>query len=161
MTASVTPFGGCSLVRGFSDVAQYVAQMAGEGRKRLQQSYSLGLALTPVFEELIAVWEECKEADWDGHGAMPVTKDAWQRAYCFLRAIPLGIQAPTVGAEPDGQVTLEWHRSPRRTLSVSVNAEGDLHYAALLGPNRAYGTEAFFGDIPANILDLIRRVYTG
>lgn len=161
MTTPATAFAGCSPARGFSDEAKYLARSTDAGRKRLQQSYALGLARTSVFDELVAVWEECREADWDGHGAMPVTQDSWQRAYCLLRAIPPGIHAPTVGAEPDGQVTLEWHRSPRRTLSLSVSPEGDLHYAALLGPNRAYGTEAFFGDVPPTILNLIRRVYSG
>jgi hypothetical protein len=42
---------------------------------------------------------------------------------------------------------------------VSITPEGDLHYAALIGPNKAYGTEVFFGEVPAGILDLIRRVY--
>jgi len=43
---------------------------------------------------------------------------------------------------------------------VSVSPEGDLHYAALLGPNKAYGTELFFGEVPKAILDLIARVMT-
>jgi|SRR5680860_688298 len=161
MTLPAPEFDGCLRVRGFSDAARYIAQTASEGRKRLQQSVSLGVDQTRVLDELVAVWEECREADWDGHGALPVTQAAWQRAYCFLRAIPLGVQAPTVGAEPDGHITLEWYRSPRRTLSLSVSPEGDLHYAALLGPNRAYGTEAFFGDVPSTILNLIRRAYSG
>jgi hypothetical protein len=54
---------------------------------------------------------------------------------------------------------MEWYRSPRRTLSVSVAPGDDLHYAALFGPSRVYGTEAFFGEIPEGILNLIRRVY--
>jgi hypothetical protein len=52
----------------------------------------------------------------------------------------------------------EWHRSRRRTLSVSVSPEGELHDAALIGPNRAFGTETFFDEVPVTIVDLIRRV---
>jgi hypothetical protein len=56
-------------------------------------------------------------------------------------------------------LTLEWHSSPRRTLSVSITPEGDLHYAALLGPRKkAYGTEPFFDEVPKAILDLIGQV---
>ena len=65
--------------------------------------------------------------------------------------------APSVGAEPDGQITFEWYQSQRRILSVSVSQEGDLHYAALLGYSRRYGTEPFFGEIPADILKLVHR----
>ena len=34
----------------------------------------------------------------------------------------------------------EWYKGPRRTLSISLTAVGDLHYAALLGPNKQCGT---------------------
>jgi hypothetical protein len=64
-----------------------------------------------------------------------------------------------VGAEPDGHITLEWYHSPRQVLSVSVSADSELNYAALLpGPRRASGKEQFVGDIPATILALIRDV---
>jgi hypothetical protein len=43
-------------------------------------------------------------------------------------------------------------------LSVSVSPDGELHYAALLGLSKAYGTEPFFGEAPRPILDLIFRV---
>jgi hypothetical protein len=147
-----------STTGGLSKTARYVAQSASEGRRRLRESYMLGLG-SAVFEELATVAEDCRNADWDGYDALPVTQDTLRNAFCFLEALPLGTRAPSVGAEPDGHLTLEWYRSPRRTLSVSVSPEGDLHYAALFGPNRVYGTEAFFGDVPEAILDLIRRVY--
>ncbi|MBI1902176.1 MAG: hypothetical protein HYS13_13835 [Planctomycetia bacterium] len=84
-----------------------------------------------------------------------------RNAYVFLtEALPLGFPAPSIGAEPDGDLTLEWHCSPRRTLSVSVSPEGDLDYAGLFGPNRTYGTEVFYGEVPETILRLIRRVYS-
>jgi hypothetical protein len=83
-----------------------------------------------------------------------------RNTYQLLESLPLGFPAPSIGAEPDGQLTLEWHRSPRRTLSVSVDGDGNLHYAALLGPNRAYGTEAFFGEFPDAIRQLVWKVYS-
>ncbi|MFH0937823.1 MAG: hypothetical protein V1899_00835 [Planctomycetota bacterium] len=68
------------------------------------------------------------------------------------------VPMPSVGAEPDGHVTLEWHHSSRRTLSVSVSPDGELHYAALFGASKVYGTEPFFGNVPKSILDLISQV---
>lgn len=38
-----------------------------------------------------------------------------------------------------------------------VSPEGDLHYAALLGSSKVYGTEPFFGETPSRILELIRQ----
>ena len=106
----------------------------------------------------LKVLEECRVPNWDAQGAAPVTEDAYRVACRFLESLPLGIRAPSIGAEPDGHLTLEWHRSPRRTLSVSASPEGDLHYAALLGSSKAYGTEPFLGYPPKPILDLIHRV---
>lgn len=142
---------------GFSDAARFVQFATQAKRRHLQESRSLGSAGT-LNEELGAVWQKCREPGWDGFNALPVETDALRNAYLLLESLPLGIPKPSIGAEPDGCLTLEWHRSARRTLSVSVTPDGNLHYAALLGPNRTYGTEAFFGEIPDPILELIQRV---
>jgi len=109
-------------------------------------------------DELYQVFEECCQANWDGHGAAPASVRAVQLAYEFLEALPLGTSAPSIGAEPDGHITLDWYHSPRQTVSISVSPEGELHYAALMGASKAYGTEPFFGEVPKEIMDLIRRV---
>lgn len=96
--------------------------------------------------------------NWDGHGAAPVSKEALHRTVRFLMALPLGSLAPSVGAEPDGYLTLEWHRSPRRVLSVSIGPDDDVHYAALIGASKANGTEPFHGDVSRSIVQLIHRV---
>ena len=158
MAASTILTLGTVTTQGASDAAQFVAAVTERGRRHLQDSYSFGLGGRGVFNELYSVTSKCLVGNWDGYGAAPVTADVYVLACQFLRALPLGIAAPSVGAEPDGHLTLEWYRSPRRLLSVSLSPEGDLHYAALLGPSKAYGTEAFFGDVPRTILDLIHRV---
>ena len=114
--------------------------------------------MTAATEDVSRIAQECSMTNWDGYGAAPIAGDTHWQACLFLDTLPLGTPAPSVGAEPDGHLTLEWYRSPRHTLSVSVSPEGDLHYAALLGPAKAYGTEPFLGDIPQSILDLIHRV---
>jgi hypothetical protein len=159
MTASALISFNALSAHGASTEAQFVAERANEARRHLYESNALGLQKREVFEELCAVTEECRTRNWDGYGADPVLDDAYQLAYRFLEALPPGTPAPSVGAEPDGHLTLEWYRSPHHTLSVSVSPEGDLHYAALVGPNKAYGTEAFFWDVPKAILDLIHRLH--
>jgi hypothetical protein len=146
---------------GASDTAYFIAFIAEQvqkGRSHLQSSHSLGLGAKSVLEDLIKVAEECRSANWDGYGAAPITNETFWQAYHFLSALPFGFPTPSVGAEPDGHLTFEWHRSSRRTLSISVSPEGELHYAALLGSSKAYGTEPFSGMVPKLILDLIHRV---
>ena len=142
---------------GTSEEASFVAIQINKGRQRLQEPYSLN-RLKDVLDQLDEVADECGSPNWDGYQAAPVTLDAFKQTYLFLEALPSGMSLPTVGAEPDGHVTLEWYHSPQRTLSVSVSPEGELHYAALIGPNKAYGTEVFFGEVPQSILQLIGRV---
>jgi len=142
---------------GFSDAAQFVEDSARRGRQHLNESSAFGID-SAVRDELATVWEDCRTPNWDGFGALPVSQETLRHAYVLLETLPLGFPAPSIGAEPDGQLTLEWYRSPRRTLSLSVDPVGDLHYAAIFGPNRAFGTEAFFDEIPTSILQLIQRL---
>ena len=149
---------GFMTTAGASDAAYFIAEQVQKGRGHLQSSHSLGLGAKSVLEDLIKVAEECRSANWDGYGAAPITNETFWQAYHFLSALPFGFPTPSVGAEPDGHLTFEWHRSSRRTLSISISPEGELHYAALLGSSKAYGTEPFSGTVPKIILDLINRV---
>lgn len=155
--ATLLQYGALSS-RGMSDIAGLIAKQAQEGRWKWLESYTFGEQVRASISELCQLFQDCRLPNWDGYGAAPVSADTFELANQLLEALPPGTSAPSLGAEPDGQLTLEWYCSPRRLLSVSISSEGDLHYAALLGPNRAYGTEAFFGDVPRTILDLIHRV---
>lgn len=104
---------------------------------------------------------ECRRSGWDGYAAMPVEPASVEYAHRLLDAVPASRDIEvSVGAEADGQVTVEWHRSPSWTLSVSVSPTGELHYAAIFGSGSAYGTEPFDPSVglPEAILRLIRRV---
>ena len=149
-------FGGMQTF-GASGTAEYVDKQIAKGRAQLRKTSSFGADVKAAIEELHDIADECSSMGWDGYGAETVEQETIRQAERFLNALPLGVSAPSVGAEPDGQITFEWYQSPRRILSVSVNPEGDLHYAALLGYSRRYGTEPFFGEVPAEILNLVRR----
>ena len=151
---SVTPYPA----NGVSKEAQFVEREWECGQKRLQDSHYWGMHGKEVFEELCEVAEECGMPNWDGYGAEAVSQESYSVAYRFLEALPVGFPAPSIGAEPDGCLTLEWHRTPHHTVSVSVSPQAELDYSALVGPNRVYGTEVFFDEPPKAILELIRRI---
>jgi hypothetical protein len=142
---------------GFSEEARMI-DLAREDQKR-DRRISIFVGNQALLDELGAVWDECKIPDWDGYKAKPIVQDTLRNAYRLLEALPPGLELPTIGAEPDGELTFEWHYSPWRTLSVSITEDGNLHYAALIGPNRMNGTTAFFGEVPQEIFDLIDQVY--
>jgi hypothetical protein len=111
-----------------------------------------------ALEELWDVWNECREANWDGYDAYPVEQETYRAAYLLIDSLPLGFPRPSIGAEPDGQVTLEWYKSSRRCLSVSVDPDGLLHYAGLYGASKCYGTMPFIGTAPNELIRLARDV---
>jgi len=158
MTASALLTYGALASQGNSDTARFIAEQLQSGRHHLQDSQVLGLYGKGVLNDLFQVYEECLTPNWDGYGALPVSETAYILAQQFLDALPLGMPPPSFGAEPDGHLTMEWHHSVRRTISVSVSPEGELHYAAILGSNKAYGTEVFYGEAPKKIVDLIYEV---
>ena len=111
-----------------------------------------------MFEELLKTFEECREPNWDGYGAQAVREETYHFARQLLAVLLPGTPVPSIGAEPDGQITLEWYGSTQRTLSVSISQDGELHYAALLGEKRICGTETFQARMPQVLADLIKRI---
>ncbi len=144
------------MTRGFSEAAQIVDEASRRNRERLAETVTF--SRQPTFDELWDVWNNCREGDWDIHGADPVMRDTLRNAYEFIEALPPGCPLPSIGSEPDGHITLEWYRSPSWLLSVSVSPEGVLYYAALLGDEDPRGSCRFDGEIPETILYWIRRV---
>jgi hypothetical protein len=113
---------------------------------------------TPIYDQLRAVWEECKTANWDGNGAFPVLEETSKNACSFVDSLPLGCTLPSVGVEPDGHLTLEWHRDVRWTFSISISPEGVIYYAALFNNEVTSGSEKFSGSISKAVLNLIQKV---
>lgn len=143
---------------GSSAAAKDLAAQGEEWQERIQDSAFLGFGPKGIFDELLSVFRECQTANWDGYGAAPVTPDTYLNTLRFLLALPWGTPPPAIGAEPDGHLTLEWYRTPRRTLSVSISPDGEIHFAALLGPRRQYGTELFVNEVPEIILALVDTI---
>lgn len=162
MTASAIIYSGALALpsRGTSETARFVSQQTEVGLDKLKDSVTFGFFAKKAIDDLRKVFEDCREADWDGYQAEPVTEDAYQLAIQFLKALPLGTSEPAIGAEPDGHLTMEWYRSPHRTLSISISPGSEVHYAALIGSGKAYGTEPFFGDVPETVMNLINRIMT-
>lgn len=148
------------LSRGVSGTATYVATESEKNRDSLMNSLVLGLSFQKSINELQSIFAECDSANWDGYDAYPVTADTYNLARQFLKALPPYSEPSSIGAEPDGHLTLEWYHSSRWLLSLSISPEGMLYYAALFGTSRQYGCEPFFGNVPQPIMNLINRAVT-
>jgi hypothetical protein len=140
---------------GISLAAQYLDKASKAQGKYFSESAAFGKQ--SAYEELLTVWEECKTSNWDGQEAFPVKEQTLNNARSFIDALPLGHSLPSVGAEPDGHLTLEWYRHPRWTISISISPEGVLYYAALFGESSTQDSEPFLGQISQSLLNLIKQ----
>lgn len=107
---------------------------------------------------LAHVAQAAATADWDGYGALPVSDLSVRAARWFLSEIPAHLPMPEIGAEPDGEIAIEWAGSSGFALSISFSTQGLLTYAAIFGDSHARGTEAFVGSFPAIIAVHLDRV---
>ncbi len=148
------------LSRAVSGTADYIAMESEKNRDSVMNSLVLGHQFQKSLNELKDIVAECRTANWDGYNAYPIAADTYNFARQFLQALPLYSAPTSIGAEPDGNLTLEWYKSSRWLLSLSISPEGMLYYAALFGSSKQYGSEPFLGNVPQQILSLINRVAT-
>lgn len=111
-----------------------------------------------IIDELFKVWSDCKIPNWDGYNALPVPKEAYDLACELVKALPVELPSPSVGAEPDGDLTLEWYKNQDRLISVSVSSDGRLYYASVLGNGRISGIINFPTEAPIELIRLINEV---
>lgn len=113
-----------------------------------------------ALEELEKVYEECSEANWDGYGAMPISRETYSEARKLLRMMPSSLPRPDISAEPDGEITFEWYKEKYSVFVISVGSDNLITYAGLFGEsNKIHGTEYFADELPEIICHCIRRLF--
>lgn len=150
------------IISGYaSETAIFVAEQRQSSFKLLQESNALGLVAKGIFQKLDEIFKECSAMGWDGEQAKPISSEVVEYTKVFLRFLPLGIEAPEISAEPDGAITLEWYRTPTLVLSISINPDGWVYYAALIGTSRRHGVDYAPLGISDELMGLISRVTNG
>lgn len=141
---------------GFSDAAQLVNRSMIAQVNGLRRSQTFGLD-SQLREELGEVWSECQADNWDGHKALPVSKESLRLVYELLEELPDSFPEPSLSADPDGALALEWYSSKDRQIVISIS-DGEIHYAAKLGPNRHHGKYVIVDGWPRSLFSLIQKI---
>lgn len=144
-----------------SEIADSVDRKIKNILDMLQESNALGFAAKGTFQQLDEVFEECSSEGWDGERAKPISVEVLRCARRFLSSFPLGMEAPEVGAEPDGAITLEWYRSPNKVISISINPDGWMYYAALIGTSKRHGADFSLMGVSDDLVEIISQVVRG
>lgn len=62
----------------------------------------------PVKEDLIELQLQCSFPGWDGPKTKPVAKQTLKNVLAALPGLPLAVPGVSIGADPLGQLFLEW-----------------------------------------------------
>jgi hypothetical protein len=128
-------------------------------RDRMELEWGPSVVLGRRYWELERVRLEAATADWDGYGALPVDDLTYRQAKAFLHVLPINIPEPEVAADPDGEVSLSWRRTPNQVFSVSIGGTGRLSYAGLFGDRTVHGTEYFIDELPQPVEASLSRLF--
>lgn len=127
-------------------------------RQDLEGLRSNGSQHQDLQEELRELYEQCRGENWDGYGARAVSDRSYREALRFCELLPACLPTPEVGADPDGDIALEWNTDATHVFSISVSPSQHLSYAGLFGQNRVHGVEHFGTGFPQAILDNLSRL---
>jgi hypothetical protein len=112
-----------------------------------------------VLDQLAHILADCDQPNWDGYGALPVTRDTLLAARRLFEQLESCVDVPDVTADPDGDVAFEWNNGCN-SLTVAVNSAGDVAYAAYFGDSAtAHGTEVISDSTVETVHRLVARVY--
>lgn len=140
---------------GHSHESAYIAKQLHCLRSPLKDSRAIGVQA--LLDDLYLLADDCREEDWNGFGASPLSLRSLGNAEKFIRCLGMDSRDASLGANAKGWVTLQWGPSAKWTLSIVITNDGWLHWAALFGSVREHGTTPFMGAIPKNIAKLIQR----
>jgi hypothetical protein len=124
-------------------------QLANEARRIRGERYF------SVLVELLELFGEAR-AEADGE---QVDVRAFVRARKLLDTLPHGFAVPEVAMDPDGEIALDWIRSDRTMVSLSIGPTGDVSYAAHLRDGTAHGVIQLREGFPIALTQLMRRLY--
>jgi hypothetical protein len=127
-------------------------------REGLRSSYSQGDVWNKSRIAIDEILRECSHPDWDGYHAIPLHHQTARNARQFAEALPPQFPAPQVSATVAGDITFEWAQSHYRTVTVAVDEHGKVHYAAINGNAKAFGSFPLVDVLGSPIFSLIASV---
>jgi hypothetical protein len=137
-----------------SATAERIAKMLRDATSHSRDNATDWRPFTNALIEEIAI--EHSHPNWDGYGAHPISPKAKALAQALIDLLPYTFPAPDPVADPDGELALSWDFGPGHVFTLSINQNGMLSYAGLLGEGgKKHGMEPFKGVIPEVVFESI------
>jgi hypothetical protein len=112
-----------------------------------------------VATAVIEAAQEASQPNWDGQGGLPTTQGAVAQAFAFLDVLPTTLTEPDVSVDPDGELSFGWSLGPRRAVTASINADGKISFAALIGASRLHGTYYLLDTLPEPLTLALQQLH--
>ena len=145
---------------GVSPESITVRNRLREVRRENWQSYTMGLRLAVLLDNLIEVFKECSEENWDGYGAKPITSKVYSEALNLIALLPLSLPFPDIVPEPDGSIGFEWYKEKRNLFVISIGGNNIINFAGLFGDiNKIHGTECYADSLPPIVSESLQRLF--
>lgn len=114
---------------------------------------------TPGLQQLFLIQDICSKPGWDGRNAVPISKTSLKNALIFLLSFPEEFSCPSLGATPNGQVTLEWRQRDGRLLSFAFNDEDQVSFILFLrNGEKFWGEQSALLGYTDLFIDFLRKV---
>ncbi len=118
-----------------------------------------GQSLSQLSSILFETFYECREPNWDGYDASPISEKTYFEAVDLLKSLPPYLPLPEIIPEPTGELGFEWQSKKNFVYVISVGGHNQITYAGIFGQgNETHGTENLTGTIPKIIIEHILRV---
>jgi hypothetical protein len=143
---------------GFSDASRNLISNLGVYIRSFFESETMGRSMEEAEQALVDIYSECSESDWDGYGALPLSRDSVYEAFKFIELLPSSFPMPHIIAEPSGEVGLEWPMDEGLIFAISFSGNNMITYAGIFGSNKTHGTEYFGDTIPSVIIENLKRL---
>ncbi len=143
---------------GLSEVAYFIEKRIEKCWEHFDKSIAIAGSQQDTLNEIDEVFRECKEPNWDGYHALPIAVETYEAACCFVRVLQSNLLPSDVSAEPDGEISLEWFRGPKRVFSLSVGPKHRVSFAGIDGSDEWYGASTFHDKIPNRVFESIQGI---
>ncbi|MEK9505176.1 hypothetical protein [Gaopeijia maritima] len=148
-----------------TNTSVYFSRASSESGEQIQQRLTELVARIQAarrgvaFNELMNLFVECSQVDWDGDGAERIDVEVFHNARIFLETLPTAFPSPEVSAGCEGEVAFDWFPAPRSNFSVLIVPGGKVIYAGAERDRKFSGIARFDDRVPRAILDELRQLF--
>ena len=98
--------------------------------------------------EVANLWYSAGSENWDGEGALALTRETIELALKVADTFPAHVGKPDVRATPHGEVSFEWEVGPKVMFSIGVVPPRNVAFFGYFHNSRLRGNEEWNGTLP-------------